>query len=152
MHYHASFIISYTSFSLLPSHPHTFSLFTSTPTFLLSYPLFFFNLPLPHFFGPSTPHTLQLSQHQEIRVQEPIYALSHTRLLIFIQFRVLDVARGYAFPETSVGKGVYSYMITIVSLYPKIPIQFAVLGVAGCIELRLDRGPDRAWMRREGKR
>jgi hypothetical protein len=55
------------------------------------------------------PQPLQLPQYNHIRIQEPIHTLLHTRLLVFIQFAVLDVARGDAFAETGIGEGVYRY-------------------------------------------
>ena len=52
------------------------------------------------------PQSLQLPKNNNVRVQEPIHALPHTRLLVLVQLAVLNTARGNAFAETCVGQGV----------------------------------------------
>lgn len=52
---------------------------------------------------------LQFPQNHQIRIQEPVYTLPHTRLLIFIQRALLHLTRRYAFSETRVGEGVNRY-------------------------------------------
>jgi hypothetical protein len=64
---------------------------------------------LPYPTSPLLPQPLQLPQHHQIRIQKPIHALPHARLLVFVQLAVLDVARGYAFAEAGVGQGVYCW-------------------------------------------
>lgn len=54
----------------------------------------------------SPPQPLQLPQHHQIRVQKPINALPHTRLLVFIQRAVLDPAARDALLEAHVGERV----------------------------------------------
>lgn len=56
--------------------------------------------------SPLLPQPLQLPQHHQIRIQKPIHALPHTRLLVLVQLAVLDVARGYAFAKACVGERV----------------------------------------------
>lgn len=56
-----------------------------------------------------SPQSLQLPQHNHIRVQEPVHALPHAGLLVLVQLSVLDVASGDAFAEAGVGEGVYRY-------------------------------------------
>jgi hypothetical protein len=56
---------------------------------------------------PLLPQPLQLPENHQIRVQKPVYTLPHARLFVFVQFGVLDVARGYAFSEAGIGEGVY---------------------------------------------
>ena len=66
----------------------------------------------PHHLIPnsptSTPQPLQLPQHHQIRIQKPVHALPHARLLVFIQLAVLDAARGDALAEARVCEAVDS--------------------------------------------
>jgi hypothetical protein len=63
------------------------------------------------------PQSLQLPQHHQIRIQKPIHALPHTRLLVLVQLPVLDVAARYAFSEACVCEGVYR-CATLVYILP----------------------------------
>jgi hypothetical protein len=54
-----------------------------------------------------SPQSLQLPQHDHIRIQKPIHTLPHARLLVLVQFAGFDGTRGDAFAEARVGEGVY---------------------------------------------
>jgi hypothetical protein len=63
--------------------------------------------PFPRYATLLLPQPLQLPQHNHVRIQKPVDALSHAGLLVFVQFAILDVAARYAFAEAGIGEGVY---------------------------------------------
>jgi hypothetical protein len=75
------------------------------------------------------PHPLQLLQHHQIRIQEPIHALPHARLLVFIQCALLYRAAGDAFPEACIGEAVDSYHTPLANILRK--------GGQRCDEMRM---------------
>lgn len=81
-------------------HPPPYSYHTLSPPPSNLFPPNLPSLPPSPFFLTSQP--LQLPQHNNIRIQEPIHALPHTRLLVFIQLPVFDSAGWDAFAETGV--------------------------------------------------
>lgn len=88
-----------------------------TPFLVTFVPSDHMHVPLPIDFPscdmvclPLSPQSLQLPQHNHIRIQESVHTLPHTWLLVFIQFAVLNGPRGDALAETCVGQGVYGYI------------------------------------------
>jgi hypothetical protein len=82
---------------------HSISYTPSYTTFLLS----LLPSPSPRATPPQhllrLPQPLQLPHNDIIRIQEAIHTLPHTRLLVFIQLPILDIAAGYAFAEAGIG-------------------------------------------------
>lgn len=56
-----------------------------------------------------TPQPLQLPQNNHVRIQKPIHALAHTRLLVLVQLARLDGACRDALAETGIGQGMNCY-------------------------------------------
>ena len=92
-------------------------------TLILSNPCFISNT-----LHSLLPEPLQLPQHHQICIQKSIDALSHTRLLIFVQLRILNIPGGYTFAEAYIGEGVYRCTAERISKNSSYDIELSLEG------------------------
>jgi hypothetical protein len=60
------------------------------------------------------PHSLQVLDNREVRIQKPVHAVLRTALLSLLQLAALN-RPGHAFLPADIGQGMHRYITTVVS-------------------------------------